>query len=572
MLSGKKLVTKFLPILFTTIVLFTAACGGGGGNTGQTSNNTQAAPAAKQNVRIPIGATDFSTLDPALVQSATDAQTILTIFTGLVSLNDKVEVVDQLAASHSISSDGLTYSFTLRPNLKFSDGTPLTSKDVAYSINRALLPATKSQVAYYLNLIKDYDKITTGKITTLIGDSLLTPDDNTIKIIISKPAAYFLNALTYPVSYPVEEKLVTQYGTNWTDHLDQGGGDGPFKVQSYSHSTGVVEVPNANYYGAPTKIQKLSFLQSGDSATTLKAYLNGQFDNSLVIPPADLATEKTRKDFISAPLLVIRYITMNYLTKPFDNVHIRQAFALATDKDVLAKDVLKGAVTPTNHYIPQGMPGYNTALQGIQNTGTNGNATLAKQLLAQGLKEEGLSALPPITYTYYTDSASVVAVSQALVQMWQTNLGVTVKTQPILFDKLLDLTNASLNNPKGLQMWILGWQADYPDPQDWLSTFFSKGAADNLTNYGQNNTQYATAQQAVQQELDQADVDLNPTTRLQKYADAEQKISNDVGWIPLYQSALNYLQNPKIVNFAKSYSDPVNTIQPADWANIYVAA
>ncbi len=570
MLSGKKFAIKFLPILFATIMLITAACGGSPAPASGTS--TQAAPAAKQNLRIPIGATDFSTLDPALVQSATDAQTIQTIFTGLVSLNDKVQVVDQLAQSHQISSDGLTYTFTLRPNLKFSDGTPLTSKDIAYSINRTLLPATKSQVAYYLNLIKDYDKIIAGKISTIIGDSLLTPDDSTLKIIISKPAAYFLNALTYPVTYPVEEKLITQYGTNWTDHLNLGGGDGPFKVVSYSHSTGVTEVPNPNYYGAPTKLQKLQFLQSGDSATTLKAYLNGQFDQSLVIPPADLPTDRTRKDFISAPLLVIRYITMNYLTKPFDNIHIRQAFALATNKDVLATDVLKGAVVPTNHLVPQGMPGYNTSLKGISGTGTSGSSTLAKQLLQQGLQEEHMTTLPPITYTYYTDSASVVAVSQALVQMWQTNLGVTVKTQPILFDKLLDLTNASINNPKGLQMWILGWQADYPDPQDWLSTFFAKGGADNLINYGQNNNSYAAEQLAVQQELNQADVDLNNTTRLQSYADAEQKIVNDVGWIPLYQSAENYLQNPKIANYAKSYADPQGTIEPMDWANIYVTA
>ncbi|MBA2396835.1 MAG: peptide ABC transporter substrate-binding protein, partial [Ktedonobacteraceae bacterium] len=129
-----------------------------------------------------------------------------------------------------------------------------------------------------------------------------------------------------------------------------------------------------------------------------------------------------------------------------------------------------------------------------------------------------------------------------------------------------------INNPKGLQMWILGWQADYPDPQDWLSTFFSKGAADNLINYGQNNNSYAAQQVAVQKQLDQADVDQDPANRLKSYADAEQKIVNDVGWIPLYQSALNYLQNPKIANYAKSYADPQNTIEPMDWANIFVTA
>ncbi len=571
MLSGKKLAIKFLPILFTTIMLITAACGGSNGNGNGNGSSTQAAPASKQIFKFPIGPSDFSSLDPALVQDSTSGQTIDTIFTGLVSLNDNVQIVDQLAASHQISSDGLTYTFTLKPNLKFSDGTPLTSHDIAYSINRTLLPATKSQVAYYLNLIKGYDQITAGKIPTLIGTSLLTPDNNTLKIIISKPAAYFLNALTYPTSYPVEQKLIEKYGTNWTDHLSEGGGDGPYKVVTYSHNTGMTLVPNPNYEGKAPKIQKLEFLQSGDFSTTRKAYLNGQFDFSLTDPPADLPSDRTRKDFVSAPLLVIRYLTMNYLAKPFDNIHIRQAFALALNKNTIATDVLKGAVIPTNHIIPKGMPGYNSNLQSIAGAGTQGDETKAKQLLQQGLQEENLTTLPPVTLTYYTDNNSVVQASLAMVQMWQTRLGVTVKTQPVLFTKEIDLSNATLNNPKGLQMWFFGWLADYPDPQDWLSTFFAKGGADNLNNYGQNNNSYAPEQQAVQQELIQADVNQNATARLQQYNDAEQKIVNDVGWIPMYQSALSYMESPKLSpGFKASFADSLNTIYANDWANIYI--
>lgn len=330
-------------------------------------------------------------------------------------------------------------------------------------------------------------------------------------------------------------------------------------------------VPNPNYYGKAPKIQKLEFLQSGDSATTRKAYLNGQFDFSLTDPPADLNSDRTRKDFVSSPALVIRYLTMNYLAKPFDNIHIRQAFALALNKDTIATDVLKGAVRPTNHIVPQGMPGYNSNLQGIAGVGTQGDATKAKQLLQQGLQEEHLTTLPSVTLTYYTDNTSVVQASLAMVQMWQTRLGVTVKTQPVLFTKEIDLTNATVNNPNGLQMWFFGWVADYPDPQDWLSTFFAKGGADNLNNYGQNNTSAAAEQQAVQQELLQADVNQNATSRLQQYNDAEQKIVNDVGWIPVYQSSLNYLQSPKLSSgFKTAYAGALNLIQPDDWANIYI--
>src|SRR6266536_1073904 len=298
MLCGKKLKMTILP-MFAILALLLAACGSSGGTSSSTSSS-QPASADKQVLRVAVGATDFGSLDPALVQLAVDYDTLSTVFTGLVEFDNQIHLQDQLAASHSISSDGLTYTFTLKPNLKFSDGTPLTSQDVVYSINRALLPATRSQVAYYLNLIKDFDKITTGKIPTIIGDSLLAPDPSTVKIIISTNAAYFLAALTYPNSYVVEKSLIDKYGTAWTDHLDMGGGDGPFKVQSYNHTKGMILVPNTNYYGPKPKIQKLEYLISGDQDTTYNAYLSHQYDRAAV-PPAHLADARTRPDFHEYP-------------------------------------------------------------------------------------------------------------------------------------------------------------------------------------------------------------------------------------------------------------------------------
>ncbi len=139
MLCGKKLKMTILP-MFAILALLLAACGSSGGTSSSTSSS-QPASADKQVLRVAVGATDFGSLDPALVQLAVDYDTLSTVFTGLVEFDNQIHLQDQLAASHSISSDGLTYTFTLKPNLKFSDGTPLTSQDVVYSINRALLPA-----------------------------------------------------------------------------------------------------------------------------------------------------------------------------------------------------------------------------------------------------------------------------------------------------------------------------------------------------------------------------------------------------------------------------------------------
>src|SRR5712692_11917729 len=181
MRPSKKFTVMLLPKLLCLVAMLIAACGSSA--PPPATGNGPASP-DKQVLRWPIGATDFGTFDPARVQLAVDAESLQTVFTGLVEFDAKLNIVDQLAQSHEVSSDGLTYTFHLRPNLKFSDGTPLTSQDVVYSINRALLPATRSEVGYYLNLLKDYEKITTGKVPTLIGDSLLAPDPNIVQIIV----------------------------------------------------------------------------------------------------------------------------------------------------------------------------------------------------------------------------------------------------------------------------------------------------------------------------------------------------------------------------------------------------
>ncbi len=169
-------------------------------NPAQPGSTTKASP-DKQVFIMPIaGVPDITTFDPALAGDGLSISSITNVFTGLVQLNRHLDVVPQLAASFSQGSDGLIWTFILKPNLKFSDGTPLTSHDVVYSIDRALQPATKSRVSpIYLALIKDSDKLVAGTIKTIIGDSLLTPDDRTVEIITNKRVSYFLRYLELPV-------------------------------------------------------------------------------------------------------------------------------------------------------------------------------------------------------------------------------------------------------------------------------------------------------------------------------------------------------------------------------------
>lgn len=560
-----KYLVRLLPITLCLLCILLTAC-----ETGENPAppaKLVKAPANKQIYTIPeVAITDFNTLDPALAHDTASIRAIQMLFTGLVQEDDKLQIRPQLAQSWDLSEDGLRWTFHLKPHLMFSDGTPLTSTDVAYSIDRALQPATHSSVApLYLGLIKDADQLLAGKITTLINDSLQTPDATTLVIETRKKAAYFLAMLTSPCAYVVEKSLISQYGGSFTDHLDAGGGAGPFKVAQYIHGQSIDFVPNSHYYNARPQLQHVKFVMYHSQSDAYQAYLNNKVDMT-ALPLSSFGTDKNRQDFHQVPLAWINYYAMNYLTKPFDNIHIRQAFALAIDKQAIAQKIWKNTVIPTNHIIPQGMPGYNPQLTGPDGTQhLSGNASKAQALLRQGLQEEGWSnvaQMPAITLTYAQGVPAFDQEVQMLIQDWQKILKITVSSNAVTYDTLLDKVTGTTLNPQGLQSWGLAWIGEYPDPQNWLSNQFGAGVPNNNSNYGQT-----APQQALQQALDAADANTQqPRQRIQSYQQAEQQLVNDVAWLPIEQITTNFLRSPSIVGIVDNAED---IIPPDDWSHIY---
>ena len=573
MQRGKLSPQTTLLIFLSLVALLVTACGG---SNNQTSQTVGKASADKQILVLPLsGYSDIATFDPALSTEISAITVDNMIYTGLVQLDDHLQVRDELAASHSLGSDGVTWTFKLKPNLKFSDGTPLTSADVAYSIDRALEPSLASPVApLYLGLLKDSDKRAAGKVKTLINDSILTPDAQTVVLVTGKKAAYFLQTLTYQTSYVVEKSMIDKYGNNFADHLSQGiGGDGPFKVQKYSRGKEVDFIPNPNFFGAQPQVKKVVIPIYNQNDTTYRAYQADQVDQApLAAVQAAQAKSLPSGQFHEVPQLETQFYTMNYLVKPFDNLKIRQAFALALNKDEIVHSVYKDTVIATNHMVPSGMPGYNPNLTGPLGTkGTNGNTQMAKQLLQQGMQEAGytLATFPTITLTTSSqgsaDARNEFAVAQ---QEWQDVLGITVHIEDVDISKLVTERNNSVNNPNGLQMWALYWAADYPDPEDWLTLIFGKDSSKNGLNYGQNKASFAAEQQTNQQLMEQADSNLDPTSRLQQYNVAEQNLVNDVAWIPRFQVTNIFVRKPCVVGITDNAQ---NFIPQDDWGSIYVS-
>jgi oligopeptide transport system substrate-binding protein len=197
---------------------------------------------------------------------------------------------------------------------------------------------------------------------------------------------------------------------------------GPWKVSEYTHDKQIVFVPNPNYYGPKPQLTRLIYPFYKNSDSVYQAYLAGQVDLAGV-PSPDITGAKMlpKHQYQQIPQLGIYFYGMNYLVKPFDNIHIRQAFALAIDKDLIAHIVWRDSVIPTNNIVPQGMPGYNPNLTGPDGViGTSGDQAKARALLQQGLQEEGwtsVSQVPSLTFTYGVQGQDMDNEVAAVIQM-----------------------------------------------------------------------------------------------------------------------------------------------------------
>ena len=569
-LGARKTSLAALMALTGSLAMLLAGCQTTGGTT-----TGAAAPDSQQIFKDQIGGiSDIKTLDPAINTDLYSAEAITLLYPGLLVLNPKLAVEPWAAQGMpTVSSDGLTYTFKVKPGLKWSDGTPITSQTYAYSINRAESPCTASPAAYYLYTLKDAlnfntaetctnGKIT-GKIQTLIGDSIQTPDAQTLVLTLAQPAAYFLEAMTYPTSYAVPEQLISQYPTDWTQHLADGSGFGGnlYKVTLWNHAGKLTLDRNDAFWGTKPKLREIQFTFYKDTTTAYNSYLAGKDDIGSA-PTAQLAAAKKHVGFHQVGVQQIDYYAMNWKIAPFNDVRVRQAFAIALDKTALANTVLHGAVAATNHIVPDGMPGYNPNLKGPDGTqNLSGNTQEANSLAAAYATETkcgtatNFSGCPAVTLTIPSGNVDGSNEAAAAQQMWAKAFpGWKINITSIDFSTLLTNLNA-----KTVQFWAIAWIEDYPDPQDWLTTNLACDSA-----YNSGNACIPAADTL----MHTADANQNLTQRLTQYQQAEQMLVTQVGWLPLDQATTWWEVRPWVVNFnvAAGGLTPLDT-----WQQIYIA-
>ncbi len=474
---------------------------------------------------------DPITLDPACASDAGSAEYIVEIFSGLVSFDLDLNVIPDIAEDWDVSDDGTVYTFNLRSNVLFHDNSrPVTADDFKFSLERALNPDTQSTVGeVYLDDLAGAAEFVAGNAEEVTGIRVIDPQ--TLELTITEPSAVFIEKLTYPTAYVVDQREVGDAtcfeGTGWT--LTPNG-TGPFKLEEWDLGRKIVLTANPRFHLEPApSLERVTFILSGGSSFVM--YENDEIDitgiginniESVRDPNSDL-----NADLREGPSLNVFYIGFNTRQAPFDDANLRNALSLAIDREFLAREFLLDLVVPAKGILPPGMAGYNEALPDIPF-----DPDSARDLLDQA---GGAGVIDNATILTSGQGATPSDILQAVLAMWEQELGVTVTIEQEDFGLFLrDIDDGSF------EMFSLGWIADYPDPQNFLDIKLHSESANNEAGYSNPE---------VDALLDQADREADEVARLELYQQAEELIVDDMPWAPLYHGKATYLVKPYVEGF-----------------------
>ena len=329
----------------------------------------------------------------------------------------------------------------------------------------------------------------------------------------------------------LQRENVESGGSTWTD---EPNGSGPFKLREYKIGERIVLDQNPNYYREVAKVDSIVMNLAGGSSMAM--YENDEIDTvGLGLFDLDRITdpnEPLNKELIVAPPdFNISYIGFNTSEPPFDDTKFRQALNHAIDKETIASSVLSDLVTPAYGILPPGFPGYNDSQRGLRF-----DPGLAEQLLAQS-KYADPDSRPRIVVTVPGRGGSINIDLEVIIDMWEQILGVQVEIQQVEWATFLK----DLNRNKFQAFAGLGWEADYPDPQDFLDVLFHTDSSINHGGYSNKE---------VDAVLEEARIEQDVQRRIDLYHNAEEMILADAAWVPLWYQGENFrLVKPYVKNY-----------------------
>ena len=528
-----------------------AACGGSKSGSTATSGSTAGSTAGGTNTAgftVQYGSNP-ETLDPALNSAIDGANTIITIFEPLLLINENNEVVGGQAESWEASEDGLTWTFTMRDGLKWSDGTDLNAKDFEYSFKRMVDPNTAAPYAETcLGMIDGFEEAAgfpdaDGNPTAEPNPDALnvkaSDDGKTLTIVLSYPCSYFDKMAAFATMSPVQQATVEANGDAWCTSPDTFVSNGPYMITDWTPSERIVLTKNPNYVGGwdSSKIvsDTITLLLLEDSSASYAAYNSGEAQLIKDVPTDEipsLTKAEDGGDFYVDTILGTYYVSLNLQRDAFKDAKVRKALSLAIDRDYVANTIMQGTYSAADSIVGPGI---------VDESGyfhDNGNAPYisadyeanlaeAKKLLEEAGYPNG-EGYPTIEYST-NDAGYHVPLAEYLQQAWG-DLGITLTINKMEWSSFTPARRAG-----EYDVARNGWVMDYNDPSNMLDLFCSGN--------GNNDGKYANPDFDAAIDASRVADSAEHFAQLHK---AEDILMEDMGCLPIAYYNDYWLQSPTL--------------------------
>ena len=517
----------------------TAAAGESSAESTAAESGSAAASGDDLNVMLE---TPVQSLDPQQATDGTSFEVIADYTDGLMQMDSDGQAVPAIAESYELSDDGLTYTFHLRTDAKWSNGTPVTAADFVFAWQRAVDPAVASEYAYMLSdigQVKNAAEIIAGeKDKSELGVTAV--DDNTLKVELNVPVSYFLSLMYFPTFYPVNEEFFNSCGDTFGTSPETVLSNGAYVLDDYQPAATAFHLTkNADYYDADrVKLAGLNYQVIQDSQQALMSYQNGDLDITLV-NGEQVDQVKDDPEFKTIGAGYLWYVSPNISAVPeLNNQNIRMALTMAIDREAITNDVLKDGSLPTYTAVPMqfaaGPDGSDFSEDQTKFSDVCAfDAEKAADYWKKGLEELGETEMTLEMIVDADDAPQKVA--QVLQEQWQQTLPgltVSIKVEPKK-QRVQDMQDGNF------QIALTRWGPDYADPMTYLGMWITG----NSNNYGLwSDADY----DAIIAECTNGDLCTDAEGRWAKMYDAEKIVMDQAVIFPLYTQSNAQMQSSKV--------------------------
>jgi oligopeptide transport system substrate-binding protein len=476
--------------------------------------------------------TEPVSLDPQIVSGAVDLRVASALFECLLA-NDPVTLAPRpaVAARWEVSPDGLTYTFHLRPDARWSDGTALTSRDFLFSYQRILSPRLAAPNAAMLFVVKNARAFYQGKLAAFADTGFAAPDAHTLRLTLEHPCPALPAIVCHPAWAPVPAQAILPHGpadatgTPWTRPAHFVG-NGPFRLKTWKIADRIEVERNPHYWdAAAVRLNGVRFYAISDLLAEERAFRGGLLHITSTVPPMKVAALRAAHapELRLDPFFSTTFIRVNTRVKPLDDPRVRRALALSVNRAEIAERVMRAGETPAYNLTPAGAVGYTCTAQITEDIAE------ARRLLAAAGYPDG-TGFPVVRYLYNTHETSQL-IAQALQEMWRTALGIHVE----LASQEWKVYKHALESGD-YQLARSAWSGDYHDPASFLELF--------TTHSEQNQTGWsdATYDAAIAAAAKTAD----GTARLGYFQEAEARLLATAPIIPLVHNRNKFLIRPEV--------------------------